>query len=488
MSETTEAIVPARPPRRPRFGLSWKVLGLAAIFVVVSLVLIYVPSIANFRSSWIGDRLASAAAAGVILTAPDQVDVPLEIQARLLETVRADAIIIREGNVSRLISAARTPPRAEVTTDTRDPALWTRIGEAFDTLLYGGGRVLRVIGETQSGGQLELVMHDDELRAAMVTASFNTVWLAAGLSVAAGAVLFFVINRLLVRPVRRMSRNMVSFREAPEDASRIIHPTGRRDEIGIAEGELATMQTDLRATLQQQRRLADLGLGVSKIIHDLRNMLSSAQLFSDRISALPDPSVQRFAPKLIAALDRAIGYAQSTLTYGRPQEDAPRRRLLRLAAVVTEVAETLSLDTHPTVRWENKVPPSLEVDADPDQLFRVLMNLTRNAVQAMEGDEPPAVVRRLTIEAERTGAVATLRVRDTGPGVPEKARAFLFQPFQGSSKVGGTGLGLAISAELIRAHGGSIELKAQAGPGTTFEITIPDRPLDFLTAGKARAS
>jgi signal transduction histidine kinase len=487
VTETPEAIASVRPPRRLRFGLSWKVLGLAAIFVVVSLVLIYVPSIANFRSSWLGDRVASAGSASVILTDPAQVDVPLEVQARLLETVRADAIIIREGNVSRLISAARTPPRAEVTTDQRDPPLWTSIGEALDTLLYGGDRVLRVIGETPGGGQLELIMHDDELRAAMVTASFNTLWIAAALSVAAGAVLFFVINRLLVRPMRRMSRNMVAFREAPEDASRIIHPSRRRDEIGVAEGELATMQTDLRATLQQQRRLADLGLGVSKIIHDLRNMLSSAQLFSDRISALPDPSVQRFAPKLIAALDRAIGYAQSTLTYGKPKEDAPKRRLLRLNTLVTEVAEALSVEAHPTVRWENRVPATLEIDADPDQLFRVLTNLMRNALQAMESDESASVVRRLTVEGERTGAVATLRVRDTGPGIPERARGALFQPFMGSSKPGGTGLGLAISAELIRAHGGSIELKPQAGPGTTFEITIPDRPLDFLTAGKAKA-
>ena len=219
---------------------------------------------------------------------------------------------------------------------------------------------------------------------------------------------------------------MVTFTEQPEDESRVIAPSRRRDEVGVAEERLARMERDLSATLQQQKRLADLGLAVSKIVHDLRNMLASAQLLSDRISAVPDPSVQRFAPKLIAALDRAISFAQSTLAYGKPREAAPDRRLVRLNMVVEDVAQVLGLDQRPGVQWANNVPPDLEVDADPDQLFRVLMNLCRNAIEAMEDSSSPSVVQRLAVSAERTGGVVKITVADTGPGLAAKSgRAFV---------------------------------------------------------------
>jgi signal transduction histidine kinase len=269
---------------------------------------------------------------------------------------------------------------------------------------------------------------------------------------------------------------MVAFSTAPEDSGKVIAPSGRGDEIGVAEEHLAAMQEALQGTLREQRHLADLGLAVSKINHDLRNMLAAAQLFSDRLGSLPDENVQRFAPKLIAALDRAIAYCQTTLAYGRAREDAPARRLLALDRLVDDVAEVMGLKGHATIRFENRVPAGLEVDADPDQLFRVLVNLCRNAVQALESDLGPAVVRRLTVSASRDSGSVSIRVEDTGLGVPAAARAHLFRAFQGSVRPGGTGLGLAIAAELVRAHGGSIALVETSRPGATFAIMIPDRP------------
>jgi signal transduction histidine kinase len=276
--------------------------------------------------------------------------------------------------------------------------------------------------------------------------------------------------------MRRLTENMVAFSAAPEDTSRVIAPSGRSDEIGIAEEHLATMQEALQGTLREQRHLADLGLAVSKINHDLRNMLAAAQLFSDRLGSLPDPNVQRFAPKLIATLDRAIAYCTTTLAYGRAREAAPARRLVALDLLVDEVAGVLGLAGHPSISFENRVPEKLEIDADPDQLFRVLVNLCRNAVQALEsGDPDPSVVRRLVVSASREDGAVTIEIADTGPGVPERARAHLFRAFQGSVRPGGTGLGLAIAAELVRAHGGSIALLETERPGATFRITIPDR-------------
>ncbi len=468
---------PGALPRRRGIGLSWKLLGLTLLFVMVSEVLIYLPSVANYRVAWLNDRLATAEAAAIVITAPEWPSVPRALQDQLLAAVGAEAIAIRSAEVSRLVAVSDMPVAVDRTADLRQSRPLLAIRDALDTLFAGVPRLLRVVGETDYG-TLELVLDDAPLIAAVRTYSLNALVLSAAISVMAGGLIFIALNRLLVRPMRRMAQAMVVFADAPEDPSRIIRPSGRRDEIGVAEERLADMQGELQSTLQQQRHLADLGLAVSKINHDLRNLLASAQLISDRLSDVPDPTVQRFRPKLIAALDRAIAYCQSTLAYGKPREEPPQRRLVRLAATVAEMAEALGLD-HGAVTFENAVPPGLEVDADPDQLFRVLMNLGRNALQALEGGSQAALVRRITVEARRDGGVVTLVMRDTGPGVPEKARAHLFQAFQGSARPGGTGLGLAIAAEIVRAHGGTIGLVDGPGPGAAFEIVIPDRPIAF---------
>ena len=477
--ENSRLAIPKVAARRG-FGLSWKLLVLTVLYVMLSEVLIYVPSIANFRANWLADRMTMADAASSVLAESVTSEVPRGIQEDLLAAVGAKAIVIRTGAASRLIATVDMPPQVDRTADLRIMEPVAEVVDAFDTLFAEKARTLRVVGNSRSGAILELIISDRPLRDAMLAYSVNIVWLAALISIITAGLLYFTINRLLVRPVRRLTENIVSFSEEPENVSRVIQPSGRRDEVGVAEERLAAMERDLQGTLREQRHLADLGLAVSKINHDLRNMLASAQLFSDRLGSLPDPNVQRFAPKLIGALDRAIAYCQSTLTYGRAREPAPARRLVALGRLVDDVADALGLVENAMIAWENRVPPGLEVDADPDQLFRVLVNLARNSVQAMEANPNPAVICRLTVSAAREGPVVTVRVEDTGPGLPERARASLFRAFQGSVSPGGTGLGLAIAAELVRAHGGSIAL-VDGGPGATFAITIPDRP---RTAGR----
>ena len=260
------------------------------------------------------------------------------------------------------------------------------------------------------------------------------------------------------------------------------------DELGVTERELAGMQTQLQRILGEQKHLADLGLAVSKINHDMRNILASAQLISDRLRLVKDPTVQIFAPKLLRALDRAVAYSEGVLAYGRTQEPAPVRRRLRLRQLVEEVQGMLGLDASTGIEFENLVDAGFEVDADSEQLFRVLTNLGRNAMQAMSADSESALVRRLTISGERTGAVCTILVTDTGPGLPQKARENLFSAFRGSARSGGTGLGLAIAHELVRAHGGTIRLVESVSGRTVFSITIPDRPvrLDEVRQGLRR--
>jgi signal transduction histidine kinase len=239
--------------------------------------------------------------------------------------------------------------------------------------------------------------------------------------------------------------------------------------------------------LHQKSRLAALGLAVSKINHDLRNLLASAQLFSDRLATLPDPTVQRFAPKLMRALERAIAFCQSTLSYGRLQEPPPERRQILLEPLVEEVHETLNLGPDAPVRWISAVERGLIVEADYDQLFRILLNLARNAVQAMESRAARDPGRdQIRITGRREGAVVVMEVSDTGPGFSEKARDHLFEAFQGSTRTGGTGLGLAIAAELVRAHGGEIRL-VEGTIGATLRLTIPDRAVELSAHRGARA-
>jgi signal transduction histidine kinase len=303
-----------------------------------------------------------------------------------------------------------------------------------------------------------------------------------------GALVYWALRVQFVRPMQRLSSDIVAFATAPEDASTALVPSGRGDEIGEAEAHLADMQKAVRETLAQRRHLADLGLAVSKINHDLRNILASAQLFSDRIGAADDPVVKRFAPKMIGAIDRAIEYTRSVLAYGQAKEEAPRRQLLSLSRLVDDVADVLALPGHERVAWESRVGAGVEVDADPEQLFRALMNLCRNALEAVSEGDDPAVIRRVWVEGERAGSVTAIRICDTGPGVPERARANLFQPFHGSTRQGGTGLGLAIAAEIVRAHGGDIRLVARAGAGAVFEVTVPDRPVSLTARRQSRGA
>jgi signal transduction histidine kinase len=302
------------------------------------------------------------------------------------------------------------------------------------------------------------------------------------------ALVYLALHYLFVRPMRRLTANLVGFHENPENPARIIVPSQRGDEIGVAERELSDMQRDLVSMLNQKSRLAALGLAVSKINHDLRNMLASSQLLSDQLASVPDPRVQRFAPKLMRSLERAIDFAQSTLSYGRAQEAAPDRRMLLVEPVVAEVRESAGLATDASITWVAAIERGLSIDADPDQLFRVLLNLVRNAAQALESEPQGHIgAMQIRITGRREGSVAILEISDTGPGMPAKTREHLFEAFQTSGRPGGSGLGLAIAAELIRAHGGDIHL-VEGTIGATFRISIPDRPVELQTVRNERVS
>ncbi|MGN7771575.1 sensor histidine kinase [Phyllobacterium sp. 22552] len=477
--------------------LSGKLLRLTLLFGLLAEVMIFVPTIADMRIRWLSDRLNTVAAASVVLAASDAKDVPQSVQDDVLLATGTKAIALKENGASRLLAVSDMPSKVDKHIDITVTDPLTMIRGAFDELIYGGDRIIRVYGPVGDTGKvIELLTSDAPLRNAMLLYARNVALISLFISVITASLVFLAISRLLIRPIQRMSDNMLAFAQQPDDPQRIIVPGKREDELGIAERELADMQHRLQRTLSEQKHLADLGLAVSKINHDMRNILASAQLISDHLANSSDPAIQRFVPKLVRTIDRAINYSQTVLAYGGTQEAPPQRRRVKLHAIVNDVEELLDLDakagaeTKPTIEFKNLVPETFEIDVDPDQFFRIISNLCRNSVQAMLGDtrSDPSLVRRLTVTAGQIGTTSIIGVDDTGPGLPAKARENLFTAFKGSARSGGTGLGLAIVHELVRAHGGTIELRDHEGAGTSFEVRIPNQPVSLAEWRSRRSS
>lgn len=461
-----------------RFGLSSKLLILTILFVMLSEVLIFVPSISKFRVDWLSRKLELAEIAALVYSraSADLMDEALERE--MLDRLDIQTLALRTEGQRRLLAMVDMPGKIARVDDIRTMNPYQSVLAAFDTLVWGEGRTVRVMGQSLANrGVVELVLDESALRRDMISFSVNILLLSLVISIITAGLVYVALRAMLVRPILKMLSNMAAFSANPTNVDAVIKPSGRRDEIGMTEEQLSKMEMVLADTLQKQKRLADLGLAVSKINHDLRNILASAQLFSDRLAMLEDPTVQRVVPKIMGALDRAVDYSRAVLSYGKAQEAPPERRLINLGKLADEVRDFLDLKAGSEVEFVNRIPPDLEIYADPGQLFRVLMNLCRNAVQVMQNEPDEAVIRRLELVAHQTGADIVIIVSDTGPGVPAAARQALFKAFQGSVRKGGTGLGLAISAELARAHGGSICLLEQ-GPGAHFEIRLPCRDHD----------
>lgn len=475
----SEPDIAAVPAGRLRAGLSARLLFLTILFVLLAEVLIYVPSVANFRNNWLSERLAQARAAALILEKSPADALPRALVEELLAGIETNMIALRIDNARRLLAISDMPPMVDFEIDLRQRSVFGDIRNAFDILLFGHTRTIRVVGPPPRGGDfVEIVINEQPLRQAMLRFSWGILGLSLIISMVTAVLVFLALNALIVRPVKRMARTMTLFRRQPENARAVIVPSGRQDEIGALEASLSDMQKGLQQELRQREHLANLGLAVAKINHDLRNMLASAQLMADRLSTLRDPDVQRFVPKLMGALDRAIAFCQSTLAYGRASETAATLESLALLAVLEEVADLLMLSAASDPALHLEIPPDFVITADGDHLNRVLTNLLRNAraaLEAMPADE--GQVRIIRVLAEDAADFTRIIVLDSGPGIPARVRNQLFQAFTGSARPGSTGLGLAIAHELVRGMGGQIRLldkhPHQIGQGAIFEISLP---------------
>jgi len=451
--------------------LSGRFLVLTAVFVMLAEVLIFVPSVARFREDFLMARLERAQIASLALLASE--DISAELQEELLLNAGVFNVVLRRDAARQLMLSSPMPAPIHATFDLRDATPFELIRDALACLVDPTPRVIRVIGEpSQMAGLLiEVTLETEPLRLAMLDYGLRILALSAVISIFTAVLLFLAVRGLLVKPIRRVVGHMQSYAAAPEDARRVIVPSAGVTELREAEQALQSMQTQLTQALKQREHLAQLGGAVAKVSHDLRNILSSAQLFTDRIEMSDDPKVRRMAPKLVNSIARAVRLCESTLAYGRAEEPAPKLATLKLDELVQDVLETERMAVgEADISVSADIPAGLRLEGDFEHLHRVLSNVVRNARQAIEATGRAG---EIGVSAREENGHCLIAVTDTGPGLPARARDNLFKPFQGGTTKGGTGLGLSIAQELVRGHGGELTLERTGETGTRFLIRLP---------------
>jgi len=452
-------------------SLSGRFLVLTILFVMLAEVMIFVPSIARFREDYLLDRLERAQIASLALLSEGIVDDQLE--AELLENAEVYNVVLRRDAIRQLILSSPIPEPISATYDLRDAPAMDLIRDALNRLFTDKDQIIRVIGNpTRDAGLLiEVTMDAMPLRTALIDYGVRILILSALISAVTAGLLFFAVRRMMVTPIKNVVAHMKNYAEAPEDARRIITPTATVRELRDAEVALQRMQTDLTGALRQKERLAQLGGAVAKVSHDLRNILTTAQLFADSMERSDDPRVKRSAPKLVGSISRAVSLCEGTLAFGKAEEPPPKLNRHVLRTIVEDMLEGERMAiAGDLVQMRNDVPPTLVVRCDADQLYRVISNLVRNARQAIEATGKAGDI---TVVGDETETAWKITITDTGPGLPPKAREHMFTPFQGSFRKGGIGLGLVISEELVRGHGGALALARSGEGGTVFTITLP---------------
>lgn len=442
-------------------------------FVLLGEILIYVPSISRFRKVYIEERISAGHLATQSLEASLSGRIDRRLEEELLSHAGVIAVTLHTPRARLMLGRL---PAVERVFDLRAATPWNLIADAFDALWQGGERTIRVLGPSpQDPGLLvDISMREEALWNAMVDYSWRIFNLSIVLSLLTALLVYLSLQLLMVRPLRRITESVIAFRDRPENTGIALKGSSRRDEIGVVQTELANMQVGLRQALAQKTRLAALGAAVSKINHDLRNLLANAMLLSDSLDISQDPKVKQIAPRLVESMERAAKLCSDTLKFARAEKVEPQKRRFPLKDLIDEVIATIDGHAGSTPHWRNEVDEGTLVQADRDQLFRVLLNLCRNAQQAMKGQGDGAGL--VSFMAWQSGREVLIEVADTGPGIAENARDHLFEAFAGSTQPGGTGLGLAIVREIMRAHGGDIELDRSGADGTAFRLRLPFGP------------
>lgn len=474
-------------------SLSARLLVLTVGFVMLAEFFVFAPSVARYRIDWLKAHLDSGYLAALALEAtPDQM-IPDDLEKELLSNAGIEAVILRRDDRKLLLQRDDMPTKVDYDVDLTTFSIPMALYEGLSTLIQPHDRILRVVGMPSMAPdfEIEILVHEQGLAEDMRNFGWRVMGLSLVISFFTAGLVYFALNRLLVRPMRTLTSDMIRFRENPQDQGSVIVPDDRDDEIGIARHELANMQHDLQAMLNQRRRLAALGTAATKISHDLRNALATSMLMTEKLAQSEDQEVRAVVPRLLSSMERAVYISEQTLSFAReapPTLDIARFTLIELIEEVRDqvllqnggenhlTPETPETDTETckaTIRID--LPAELMIEADYDQLFRAFSNLIRNPLDAgaTEVTIKPASATGATDQGDSAGSFVEIQIIDNGPGLPEKAIKNLFIPFAATGRKGGTGLGLAIARELILAHKGDLRLSATGPDGAVFCVMLP---------------
>ncbi len=454
-------------------SLSIKLLLLTIFFVLLAEVFIYIPSVINFRKTWLEERMAAAKIAILAIEAAPDHMISEMLTKKLLSNAKMVAISVKHKDKRHLLLNTDMPLSIAERYDLRGLSYWEMFRDTIAILYHKQNHksIIQVTGYIDDNypdndSFIEIFFHEDLLCEDMHSFSVNVMLLSIIISLVTAGLVYLSLSLLLIRPVQRITKHIIAFRESPEIATNKLSAKGRKDEIGIIMEELGIMQDEIRKALAQKKHLAQLGESVSKINHDLRNILSSAQMVTDHLSNIDNPVVQKLTPRFVTAVDRAIRLCENSLKYGKAEVEKPEILPMNLHQTLEEVGISLGVSDLKEVTFKNDVPKDFTLKADSDQLFRVFLNLCRNALQAMKQEG------EITLSAYHDGNHTVIDIMDNGPGIPARIKDHVFRPFHGSSN-GGAGLGLAISKELIEAHGGRLDLIKSDKTGTHFRVNLP---------------
>lgn len=472
-------------------SLSGRLLLLTVMIIMLAEIVIFVPSLAGFHRDWLRNRLQSAELALLsVEAAGDASSAMVSLHSRLLQRSGVARVVLHEASPSgaeaeavgadaMVLTVQDAVERPQALVSLRNHRPLTSMQAALSSLFARSGATVRAVGDAAEypGQTVEVWLVQDSLRLEMLRFVRRIFALSVLISLITAGLVYYALDRSIVRPIQNLTRQIVLFRDRPEDVSSAIRPSDRLDEIGQAEVALSQMEHAVRTALTQQQRLAALGSAVARLAHDLRNSLATAQIVSDRLTSSEDPKVRLVAPRLEKAILRASRLAEAALRYGRTEEPPPQIERVPLAAALAEAAGD-SLAPFPQVPFYNLVGADVHVAADRDHLHRILSNLMRNAAQAMlrepDEDDPPPPAPKLAAAAHQEEGRIRLTLSDVGPGLPSAVLGKLFQPFSAAQRDEGAGLGLAIARELARSLGGDLQLASSGPDGTAFDLILPE--------------
>ncbi len=457
-----------------RFSLSGKLLLITICVILLAQLLILVPAAARFRENWLRQHVQMAETSAMLLHVITPDDLSAKEWVRIFDTLNIYDITRTINGRETYIALNENVPNLPISEENIVPN--TTFGDVLDmarSFYYRGQRILKLHNnKSVLSGTIEITIHEKPLFNALVGYVREVLLSTILLSLGVGVVLYSVLRHIFVKPLRLLALDMRRFRSAPESYIAPLHRKPRFDEIGALAHNFEELQLEISEALKRKAHLATLGLAVAKISHDLRNILTAAQLMSDRLFLQMDEKTRDYLTRLVQTIDRAAELCQSTLMYGKLSAVEIHKTNIALAPLVAEVAGGLDLSVS-KIALKTDIPEGFMINADGEYMFRIILNLLRNSKQALQEQDPdpPNPAPAITLAALNSQNGVEIHVRDNGTGIPSSLQANLFMPFQSSSHAG-TGLGLAIVHELVEAHGGSI-VYDNGEAGAHFIISLP---------------